>query len=300
MEAVPKQMQTEILLNKLEQSLEIANRFLDRSELQVDGDGLHIDTMDSAMVSKLSLTLDSEEFSSVPAEEVSFGVEYEELVSELNIASSLPADDDPTVTLDIQEDKFSLRTANRKASFGFTATGGPNDASVPSNYTHSFAVSGKWLKGIVKAAMAAGENPEFIADGQSDELTIKFDGDSGDSTITLGPDDHGVFEMEFPDEVVHAVYSRDYLQKVSQSVTSDSEVTMHLGEEYPCEISTTPAEGIDMTVAIAPRVNTDSSSDTASDSSDDPSTSKSNGDGGDDSTDASEEADTRPAQPTEA
>jgi len=229
---------------------------------QFEEDGLNVPVDDPANVAFANVFLASAAFAKYDIEEISIGIEVEELQNALKHVDDedtlkIQYDlEDKRLNIDAESQHFSLRTLD------------PDDVtdepSIPDiEYSARVVIPGSEFN---RAVLAANEFSDYLVIYiQEDEGVLKMQGKGDINTAerTIGEDK--IEEINVGPS--YNVYSLDYLSKLVPAINSDVSVHMYLGEkDRPMKMEFTFADGFgEVLFYIAPRIQTNSETDESGD-----------------------------------
>ena len=213
-------------------------------------EGITIKAVDPANVAMVSLDIKKEAFEAYEATDGELGIDLTKLGGLLDMAEK-----DSIVELELDEVAHKLRV--RMGTLQYTmALLDPStirkEPKVPNlDLPGTIIIKGEDIRRAVKASLTVGDYMTIGIEGESCVMTA--DGDTDAVKLELLKTE--LIEITNTGKDIKSLYSIDYLDKIGKIAAKVAQVTIHIGQDFPCKI------GFDMfggngTVSymIAPRV----------------------------------------------
>jgi proliferating cell nuclear antigen len=232
----------------LKTMLDAVSTLVDEARIHLTPEGLSLKAVDPAHVAMVDLSLGKKAFSEFKATEMELGVDLDKLKDILKLAG--PAD---VLDIEYKEDShrlvFKVGHITRRMALVDTANMG--DPKVPNlNLPNQVTVRAQELQQGIKASeavsdhialVAHGKVFELIADGDTDQVHLKLEGDE-------------LVKIQAPDKS-RSLFSLDYFSNMGKVVRPNDAITLHLGSDYPVKIEFDIADGAGHIIyLLAPRI----------------------------------------------
>jgi proliferating cell nuclear antigen len=228
--------------------LDAVSTLVDEAKIHVTPEGLSLKAVDPAHVAMVDLSLGKKAFVEYKGAELEIGVDLDKLKDILKLANSADV-----IDVEYKEDAhklvFKIGHITRRMALVDTANMG--DPKVPNlNLPNQVTVLASELQQGIKASeavsdhialVAHGNSFELIAEGDTDQVHLKLDGDE-------------IIKIQAPDKS-RSLFSLDYFSNMGRVVRPTDAVTLHLGSDYPVKIEFDIADGAGHIVyLLAPRI----------------------------------------------
>lgn len=235
--------------------LEPVDALVDECKIHVDEDGLAIAAVDPANVGIVDTDLDAAAFESYEAEAGTIGVNLDRLTDVVGFRS-----DDTLVQLELDEAtrKLDVTVGVLDYTLALIDPGSiRQEPEIPDlDLPLRARLRGEDVATMVEAADMVSDHVALGGELEERSLYSDAEGDTDDATVSF--DHHDLLDIQAAD--AHSLFSLDYLKDMSGAVPDDAEVTLRLGEEYPCRLDYATVEGhANVTFQLAPRVQTEGS-----------------------------------------
>lgn len=244
--------------------LDRARTLVDEAKIHVTTDGLEIRAVDPANVALVETTLDAEAFDAYQGAGITFGVNLTRLDDVLGVADS---DALAQLALDVETNKLAIESEGLEftvACIDPESIRQEPDMDAPEEsdgITTEFVIEGRALDRIETAAGVVDGSSNTTS--SSGHVYLRFDPDTETFTgFAQGDTDDVTVDYEREDLVAlrraggaDSVYSLDYVSDIVKPLDAATEVTVHLGEEWPAYVEHEFADGRGWTrYMLAPRV----------------------------------------------
>ncbi|HLF17251.1 MAG TPA: proliferating cell nuclear antigen (pcna) [Candidatus Thermoplasmatota archaeon] len=221
---------------------------VDEAKIQATAEGLSLKAVDPAHVAMVELSVGKKAFAEYKAKDLDMGVDLDKLKDILKLAG--PQD---FIDIEYKEDAhrlvFKIGHITRRMALVDTANMG--DPKVPNlNLPNQVTVLASELQQGIKASEAVSDHIALIAQGKTFELVA--DGDTDQVHLKLEGDE--LIKIQAPDKS-RSLFSLDYFSNMAKVVRPTDAVTLHLGTDYPVKIEFDIADGGGHIVyLLAPRI----------------------------------------------
>src|ERR1041385_3379151 len=228
--------------------LDAVSTLVDEAKIQVTAEGISLKAVDPAHVAMVDLSIGKKAFVEFKASDMDMGVDLDKLKDILKLAGA-----GDVLDLEYKEDQhrlvFKIGHVTRRMALVDTANMG--DPKVPNlNPPNQVTVLAKELKNGIRASEAVSDHIALVAHGKSFELIAEGDTDQ----VHLRLDGDEIIKIQAPDKS-RSLFSLDYFSNMSKVVRPTDAVTLHLGSDYPVRIEFDIADGNGHIVyLLAPRI----------------------------------------------
>lgn len=228
--------------------LDAVSPLVDEAKIQVKAEGLNLKAVDPAHVAMVDLTIGKKAFIEYKATDLDMGVDLDKLKDILKLAG--PQD---VIDIEYKEDAHRLvfKIGHITRRMALVDTQNMGDPKVPNlNLPNQVTILAGELQQGIKASEAVSDHIalvahlksfELVADGDTDQVHLKLDGDE-------------LVKIQAP-EKSRSLFSLDYFSNMAKVVRATDPVTLHLGTDYPVKIEFDIADGAGHIVyLLAPRI----------------------------------------------
>jgi proliferating cell nuclear antigen len=234
-------------------ALDSVSVLVDECKIRLEEDGLTIRAMDPANVGMVNLDLDVSAFESYETDGGMIGVDLTRLE---DIASMANADDLIHLELDEETRKLQIQIDGLEYTLALIDPDSiRQEPDLPDlDLPATVIIEGRDIDRAVKAADMVSDHIALGVDPDDEYFYVDAEGDTDDVHFELDPDD--LIDLTVGD--AHSLYSLDYLKEMNKAISSDAEVSVDLGEEFPVKLNLDIAEGQgEVTFILAPRLQGD-------------------------------------------
>lgn len=232
----------------LKTMLDAVAPLVDEAKIQCTPEGLSLKAVDPAHVAMVELSIGKKAFVEYKATDMDMGVDLDKLKDILKLAGS-----QDVIDVEYKEDAhrlvFKIGAVTRRMALVDTANMG--DPKVPNlNLPNKVSVMAGQLKQGIRASEAVSDHIALVAQGKSFELIA--DGDTDQVNLKLEGDD--LVTIQAP-EKSRSLFSLDYFSNMAKVVGDGIAITLHLGTDYPVKLEFDIADGAGhITYLLAPRI----------------------------------------------
>jgi len=237
----------------LQDTLDSVGALVDECKIHFEDDHLAIRAVDPANVGMIDLNLESAAFESYNGNGETIGVNLNRLD---DIASMADSGQLVHLTLDLEVGKMNIRIDGLTYNLALID---PNsirqEPDVPDlDLPARISLETGMLKRGTKAADMVSDHITLAVDVDEEVFLIEAEGDTDDTSLELGSDD--VIDLQVGE--ASSLYSLGYLQDMVKAIPKNAEVTIELGEDFPCKLHFDYGEGMGHTTyMLAPRIQSD-------------------------------------------
>ena len=234
----------------LTDALNPVSALVNECKIHIPEDSLEIRAVDPANVGMIDMTLSAEAFESYQADGGVLGVNLERLLDVVGMA-----DDDDLVHLQLDEETRKLHIDIDGLSYTLALIDPESIREEPDlpdlDLPCMTVVKGRDISRSVTAADMVSDHVRLHSDGEA--FYVSAEGDTDDVKQTLTPDD--LLTPVGPLADADSLFSLDYLEDMASVMTSDTEVRIQLGKEFPVKLHYDIADGAgQVTNMLAPRI----------------------------------------------
>lgn len=228
--------------------LDSVSPLVDEAKIQVNADGIVLKCVDPAHVAMVELTLNKKAFQEFKAKDMDLGVDLDKLKDILKLSAGADV-----IDIEYKEDThklvFKIGHITRRMALVDTANMG--DPKVPNlNLPNQVTLLANELQQGIKASEAVSDHIALVAQGNVFELIA--DGDTDQVHLRLEGDD--LIKITAPDKS-RSLFSLDYFSNMAKVVRPTDPVTLRLGTDFPVKIEFDIADGAGKIVyLLAPRI----------------------------------------------
>jgi proliferating cell nuclear antigen len=251
----PQTFEAAIEAGRLEQLLTLVSAVVDECRFHLGEDALYIRGIDPANVSMTDITVSPDAFETYESSGGTIGLSLDRLDEVLTLANKT----------DLVQ--FDLDPATRKLAITIDTVDITLALLDPQSIRHEPDIPDLDLPATV--TILADDLARAITAGDmvSDHLLVSVDpladcvraeatGDTDDVTLEIDRNDCEVFDTAM--EPVESLYSLEYLKQLSKSLSTDTSLTLELGDDFPLDITFNAVEDtIDGRFLLAPRLDSD-------------------------------------------
>lgn len=213
-------------------------------------DGITIRAVDPANVAMVNLDIKKEAFEAYEATDGELGIDLTKLGGLLDMAEK-----DSMVELELDEvaHKLGVRMGVLQYTMALLDPSSiRKEPKVPNlDLPGTIILKGEDLRRAVKASLTVSEYMTIGIKGESCMMTA--DGDTDAVTLELTKAE--LIELTNNGKDIKSLYSLDYLEKIGKTAAKIEQVTIHIGQDFPCKIGFDILGGnMNVTYMIAPRV----------------------------------------------
>lgn len=228
--------------------LEAVHTLVDEAKIQCTPEGVSLKAVDPAHVAMVELSLGKGAFESYKAEDLEMGVDLDKLKDILKLAGS-----GDSIELEYHEETHRLifRMGHLTRRMALIDTANMGDPKVPNlNLPSKVTIMAGELQQGIKASEAVSDHIALSADGKIFELIA--DGDTDQVHLKLEGDE--LISIEAP-EKARSLFSLDYFSNMNKVVKGSDAITLNLGTDYPVKLEFDIADGAGhITYLLAPRI----------------------------------------------
>ena len=228
--------------------IDATSTLVDEVKVHVSPEGLNLKAVDPAHVAMVDLSIGKKAFTEYKGSEMDMGVDLDKLKDILKLAGS-----GDTIDIEYKEDQHRLvfRIGHVTRRMALVDTANMGDPKVPNlNLPNQVTVLAGELQQGIKASEAVSDHIALVADGKAFELIA--DGDTDQVHLRLEGDD--LVKIQAPQKS-RSLFSLDYFSNMSKVVGDGSPITLHLGTDYPVKLEFDIADGAGHIIyLLAPRI----------------------------------------------
>lgn len=232
----------------LKTMLDAVATLVDEAKIQVTPEGINLKAVDPAHVAMVDLSLGKKAFVEFKATDMDLGVDLDKLKDILKLAGA-----QDTIDLEYKEDahKLVFKIGHITRRMALVDTANINDPKVPNlNLPNQVTLMAGELKQGIRASEAVSDHIALVAHGKSFELIAE--GDTDQVHLKLEGDE--ILKIQAPDKS-RSLFSLDYFSNMAKVVGDQAAITLHLGSDYPVRIEFDIADGAGHIVyLLAPRI----------------------------------------------
>jgi proliferating cell nuclear antigen len=228
--------------------LDAVATLVDEAKIQVTPEGMSLKAVDPAHVAMVDLSIGKKAFVEYKATDMDMGVDLDKLKDILKLAGT-----GDVIDLEYKEDQhrlvFKIGHITRRMALVDTANMG--DPKVPNlNLPNQVTVLAGELQQGIKASEAVSDHIALVAHGKTFELVA--DGDTDQVHLKLEGDE--LVKIQAPDKS-RSLFSLDYFSNMSKVAKPTDPITLHLGTDYPVKFEFDIADGAGHIIyLLAPRI----------------------------------------------
>ena len=235
----------------LRELVEVIATLVPEAKLTISKDGISVKAVDPSHVAMLVLTLNKGAFEEFTGEPTEIGIDIEKFKEILRL--SKPGD-----VIDLQFDggknRLVVKVGKVTRHMSIVDPAGIAEPKVPNVAPPGIAVvKMEELRQGIRGTESISDHVTLALDPEG--FTMHSEGETDRVDMHLPKESLGKLEAKEP---VKSMYPLDFFSNMVKSITSSSEVTLHVGNEYPLKIEFTVANGKgDGQFLLAPRVEED-------------------------------------------
>ena len=234
-------------------ALDSVSVLVDECKIRLETDGLTIRAVDPANVGMVDLELSAAAFESYETDGGVIGVNLDRLADIVGMG-----DADQLVHLELDEETRKLHISLDGLEYTLALIDPDSIRQEPDlpelDLSAEVVIEGRDIDRAVTAADMVSDHIALGVDAEDEEFYVDAEGDTDDVHLELGREDLIALT---PGEA-RSLFSLDYLDDMNKAISSDAEVTMELGEEFPVKMHFGYAEGDGhVTFMLAPRIQSD-------------------------------------------
>ena len=234
-------------------ALDSVSVLVDECKVRLEADGLTIRAVDPANVGMVDLELSAAAFESYETDGGVIGVNLDRLADIVGMG-----DADQLVHLELDEETRKLHISLDGLEYTLALIDPDSIRQEPDlpelDLSAEVVIEGRDIDRAVTAADMVSDHIALGVDADDEEFYVDAEGDTDDVHLELGREDLIALT---PGEA-RSLFSLDYLDDMNKAISSDAEVTMELGEEFPVKMHFGYAEGDGhVTFMLAPRIQSD-------------------------------------------
>ncbi|PSP49014.1 DNA polymerase sliding clamp [Halobacteriales archaeon QH_7_69_31] len=231
-------------------ALDSVSVLVDECKVRLEADGLTIRAVDPANVGMVDLELSAAAFESYETDGGVIGVNLDRLADIVGMG-----DADQLVHLELDEETRKLHISLDGLEYTLALIDPDSIRQEPDlpelDLSAEVVIEGRDIDRAVTAADMVSDHIALGVDADAEEFYVDAEGDTDDVHLELGREDLIALT---PGEA-RSLFSLDYLDDMNKAISSDAEVTMELGEEFPVKMHFGYAEGDGhVTFMLAPRI----------------------------------------------
>jgi proliferating cell nuclear antigen len=231
-------------------ALDSVSVLVDECKIRLEADGLTIRAVDPANVGMVDLELSAAAFESYETDGGVIGVNLDRLADIVGMG-----DADQLVHLELDEETRKLHISLDGLEYTLALIDPDSIRQEPDlpelDLSAEVVIEGRDIDRAVTAADMVSDHIALGVDSDDEEFYVDAEGDTDDVHLELGREDLIALT---PGEA-RSLFSLDYLDDMNKAISSDAEVTMELGEEFPVKMHFGYAEGDGhVTFMLAPRI----------------------------------------------
>jgi proliferating cell nuclear antigen len=231
-------------------ALDSVSVLVDECKIRLEADGLTIRAVDPANVGMVDLELSAAAFESYETDGGVIGVNLDRLADIVGMG-----DADQLVHLELDEETRKLHISLDGLEYTLALIDPDSIRQEPDlpelDLSAEVVIEGRDIDRAVTAADMVSDHIALGVDADDEEFYVDAEGDTDDVHLELGREDLIALT---PGEA-RSLFSLDYLDDMNKAISSDAEVTMELGEEFPVKMHFGYAEGDGhVTFMLAPRI----------------------------------------------
>jgi len=233
----------------LKQIVDVVSTLVDEAKFNVDPEGLSLRAVDPAHVAMVDLTLKKEAFEEFQTkEEDELGIDLDRFKDIIKLAR---AGDLVSMEYNDEKNQLIVRVGELTRKMSLLDTAGMGDPKVPNvELPTTVVLKSEQLQYGVRASENVSDHIALVADENFFEMSSEGDSDSVDYRLPK----EKLVKLEGKGKV-RSLFPLDYFMNIARSISSSSEVTVRLGNNYPVKIEFDMAEGNGhVKYLLAPRV----------------------------------------------
>ncbi|HEX9908848.1 MAG TPA: proliferating cell nuclear antigen (pcna) [Thermoplasmata archaeon] len=232
----------------LKEVVNVVSTLVDEAKFTVNGDGLTIRAVDPAHIAMVDLKLNKEAFDEFKAEDAEIGLDIDKLSQFLKLAR---ADDSVDIKHDEDKRRLTIVVGDITRRMSLIDTTGMSDPKVPSlNLPAKVTLRIDDLVQGIKASETVSDHLALVVSPEGFEMTCEGDLDQ----VQWKKLKKDLAELEAP-STVRSLFPLEYFANMLRAVPSGSDVTMHLGNDYPVKVEFKIAGGKgEVRYLLAPRI----------------------------------------------
>jgi proliferating cell nuclear antigen len=237
----------------LRELIEVIATLVPEAKLSVSKDGITVKAVDPSHVAMLVLNLKPAAFEEFTGESTEIGIDVEKFKEVLRL--SKPGD-----LIDLQFDggknRLVVKVGRVTRAMSVIDPAGITDPKVPNVSPPGVAVvKMEELRQGIRGTESISDHVTLSLD--ADGFTMHSEGETDRVDMHLTKADDGLRKLEVK-EPVRSMYPLDFFSNMVKSITTSSDVTLHVGNEYPLKIEFAVADGKgEARFLLAPRVEED-------------------------------------------
>ncbi len=240
-----------IRMEVLREVTEVISTLVSEVKLAVSKDGIDVKAVDPSHVAMLVLKLNKSAFEEFTGEPTEIGIDVEKVKEVLRL--SKPGD-----ILDLQYDggknRLVIKVGKLTRHMSVVDPAGITDPKVPNVTPPGMAiVKMDDLRQGIRASESISDHVTLTL--EPDGFTMYSEGETDRVDLKLPKDSLGKLEAK---ETVKSMYPLDFFSSMVKSISTSSDVTLHIGNEYPLKLEFSVADGKgEGRFLLAPRVEED-------------------------------------------
>ncbi len=232
----------------LKEVVNVVSTLVDEAKFTMNSDGLTLRAVDPAHIAMVDMTLGKDAFDEFKADESEIGIDIDKLSQFLKLARG-----GDIVDLKHDEDKRRLKivVGDITRHMSLIDTTGMSDPKVPNlDLPASVTVRSEDLMQGIKASETVSDHIALVANPEGFEMSCE--GDMDQVHWRKAKKDLPALKVQGS---VRSLFPLEYFSNMLKSVSSGSDVTMHLGSDYPVRMEFKIAEGKgEVRYLLAPRI----------------------------------------------
>lgn len=240
-----------INVSTLQEFLSPVDVFVDECKIQISSDGLQVEAVNATNAGMVNTHLSADAFEEYEGQESKIGVNLERLQEIVGMGQSdslvqLVADSS-SQTLDISVDSVSYTLGLIDPNAMRSTPGIPeldlsSEAELPGGYLNQGFKAADMVSSYIE--MEFGSDPE--------QLVIRAEGNTDNVDVTYNANE---LESISTDADAEAMYSLEYMNKISKAIGGSNTVEMRMDDDKPVKIHFDIADGDgDVMFMVAPRI----------------------------------------------
>jgi proliferating cell nuclear antigen len=232
----------------LKEVVNVVSTLVDEAKFMVNADGLTLRAVDPAHIAMVDLQLGKDAFEEFKADETEIGIDIDKLSQFLKLAK---ADDIVDIKHDEEKRRLNFVVGDITRRMSLIDTTGMSDPKVPSlNLPAKLVVKVDDLVQGIKASESVSDHIALVAN--PDDFEMLCEGDMDQVQWKKSKKDLGMLESP---SSVRSLFPLEYFSNMLKAVPSGSDVTMHLGNDYPVKVEFKIAGGKgSVGYLLAPRI----------------------------------------------
>ncbi len=232
----------------LKEVVSVVSTLVDEAKFSVNSEGLSLKAVDPAHVAMVDLSLLKSAFEEFKAEESEIGIDIDKLGQFLKLAKS---GDIVDLRHDEEKHRLNIVVGDITRRMSLIDTTGMSDPKVPTlDLPATVMVKADDILQGIRASETVSDHIALIASPESFEMTCEGDMDQ----VHWKKAKKDLKTLEAPGKV-RSLFPLEYFSNMLKAVSSGSEVTMHLGNDYPVKMEFKIADGKgEVRYLLAPRI----------------------------------------------